>query len=83
MIAGYYAWRNSSVGSWFVQSLAAVFARRQGDGEDDGRRDILSLLTRVNAKVALEYQSSAGRADMNRKKQMPSIVSMLTRLLYL
>ncbi|KAI0241409.1 Caspase-3 [Lamellibrachia satsuma] len=74
---GYFSWRNSNKGSWFIQALCKVFQK------DLGERDILTLLTEVNFIVAYEFQSNASRPDMNRKKQIPSIVSMLTKQLYL
>ncbi|KAI0223707.1 Caspase-3 [Lamellibrachia satsuma] len=74
---GYFSWRNSGNGSWFIQALCKVFQK------DCGERDILTLLTKVNRMVAYEFQSNASRQDMNRKKQIPSIVSMLTKQLYL
>ncbi|KAI0212695.1 Caspase-3 [Lamellibrachia satsuma] len=74
---GYFSWRNSNKGSWFIQALCKVFQK------DCGERDILTLLTKVNRVVAYEFQSNASRPDMNRKKQIPSIVSMLTKQLYL
>jgi len=50
------------------------------------RLDFLSLLTRVNHKVAYEFESfttDPANAYMSGKKQVPSIVSMLTKDLYL
>lgn len=43
--------------------------------------DFVKILTRVNHEVAYEFQSNA-RGHMNLKKQVPSIVSMLTKDLY-
>ncbi|KAI0211187.1 Caspase-3 [Lamellibrachia satsuma] len=74
---GYFSWRNSNKGSWFIQALYKVFQKECGE------RDILTMLTKVNRMVAYEFQSNASRPDMNRKKQIPSIVSMLTKQLYL
>jgi len=44
--------------------------------------DFVSLLTRVNYEVAYEFESNAAQAHMTRKKQIPSVVSMLTKDLY-
>ncbi len=76
--AGYYSWRNSKNGSWFIQALCKVF-------ESDARKkqEIVAMLTKVNRKVAYEFQSNASREAMNRKKQIPSIVSMLTKQMFL
>lgn len=73
---GYFAWRNSSRGSWFVQSLVEVFV------ENWKRMDLMTMMTRVCRKVAYEFESNATREYMNRKKQVPCITSMLTRDVY-
>ena len=41
--------------------------------------EIMQLLTRVNNITAHEFQSNAARQDMNEKKQVSQIVSMLTK----
>jgi len=48
-----------------------------------GDLDFVSLLTRVNHEVAYEFESNAAQRHMTRKKQIPSIVSMLTKEIYL
>jgi len=48
-----------------------------------GKLDFVSLLTRVNYEVAYEFESNAAQRHMTNKKQIPSIVSMLTKDLYL
>ncbi|KAI0229373.1 Caspase-3 [Lamellibrachia satsuma] len=75
---GYFSWRNSNKGSWFIQALYKVFQK------DGGERDILTLLTKVNCMVACEFESHVPTDEsMHLKKQIPSIVSMLTKQLYL
>ena len=75
-IAGYYSWRNSVNGSWFIQSLCAVL-------DEYGKElEVIQLLTMVNRRVAYYYQSNASEASMSGKKQVPSIVTMLTKELY-
>ncbi|KAI0221883.1 Caspase-3 [Lamellibrachia satsuma] len=75
---GYFSWRNSNNGSWFIQALYKVFQK------DGGERDILTLLTKVNCMVACEFESHVPTDEsMHLKKQIPSIVSMLTKQLYL
>lgn len=78
-VPGYYAWRNSQKGSWFVQALVDVFGQ-EGITE---QFDVLRLLTRVNCQVAYEFQSNASNMAMNRKKQVPYIASTLTKDFYL
>jgi hypothetical protein len=46
------------------------------------KMDFVKLLTRVNHEVAYGFESNASAAHMNKKKQIPSIVSMLTKDLY-
>ncbi|KAG5263904.1 hypothetical protein AALO_G00269930 [Alosa alosa] len=73
---GYYSWRNTSNGSWFIQSVCDMLARF-------GRElELMQVLTRVNRKVALEFESCSNLPGYNAKKQIPCIVSMLTKELY-
>ena len=44
--------------------------------------DILKIMTRVNHKVALEFETSSNLTGYNEEKQIPCIVSMLTKELY-
>ncbi|ESO03398.1 hypothetical protein HELRODRAFT_157123 [Helobdella robusta] len=80
-VPGYFSWRNSLKGSWFVQSLAATY--------DDVLRqqqqpvDLLKIFTRVNKKVAFEFQSNSSSLNMDKMKQVPYIASTLTKDLYL
>ncbi|KAF1533797.1 Caspase-3, partial [Eudyptes schlegeli] len=72
---GYYSWRNSAEGSWFIQSLCKMLK------EHAGKLELMQILTRVNRRVA-EYESCSTRQDFNAKKQIPCIVSMLTKEFY-
>jgi hypothetical protein len=75
-IAGYYSWRNSANGSWFIQSLCNVL-------NENGRKlEIMQLLTAVNRRVAYYFESNTNEPSMHGKKQIPCIVSMLTKELY-
>ena len=76
LIVGYFAWRNSTKGSWFVQAIAKIFLQYGTE------KEIMWLMTRVNREVAYEFESNASKEFMNRKKQIPCIVSMLTKELY-
>ncbi|XP_072760656.1 caspase-1-like [Anoplolepis gracilipes] len=74
---GFYSWRNPDVGSWFIQALCEELDLH------GCKRDLLSLMTSVNRRVAIEYQSYVPQNERyHGKKQIPSIVSMLTRLVY-
>lgn len=73
-IPGFYSWRNTTQGSWFVQALCHML---QTEGRN---RDLLSILTRVCRKVAFDFQSNVpGDFRMHENKQIPCITSMLTR----
>ncbi|KAH9283631.1 Caspase-3 [Echinococcus granulosus] len=70
---GYYAFRNSVHGSWFIQALNNCLRKY-------GRiLDLMSIMTRVNYEVAFEFESLASTAAYSGKKQVPSIVSTLTK----
>uniref|UniRef100_A0A182RXU4 Caspase n=1 Tax=Anopheles funestus TaxID=62324 RepID=A0A182RXU4_ANOFN len=74
---GYYAWRNTDKGSWFIQSLSNEL------GVNAYRLELLHILIAVSRRVTNLYQSNAPRnGTLYAKKQMPCIVSMLTKLLY-
>lgn len=79
-IPGFYSWRNTTAGSWFIQALCHVLQRDQRDLSTGRHRDLLSCLTRVARKVAFDFQSNTpGDYVMHEKKQIPCITSMLTR----
>ncbi|KAG7282005.1 hypothetical protein CRUP_020110 [Coryphaenoides rupestris] len=73
---GYYSWRNTSNGSWFVQSLCDMLQQHSS------RLELMQIMTRVNHKVALEFESANSTPGFNCKKQIPCIVSMLTKDFY-
>uniref|UniRef100_A0A182MR15 Caspase n=1 Tax=Anopheles culicifacies TaxID=139723 RepID=A0A182MR15_9DIPT len=72
---GHYSWRNPVQGSWFIQALCDAL-RLHGNS-----MELLQLLTAVSRKVAYDFQSNVPNDElMNSSKQMPCIVSMLTKL---
>uniref|UniRef100_A0A336K6K2 CSON015591 protein n=1 Tax=Culicoides sonorensis TaxID=179676 RepID=A0A336K6K2_CULSO len=74
---GHYSFRNPDTGSFFIQSLCTELDL---NGKID---DLLTILTAVSRRVAYEYQSNIpGNPKMHEKKQMPTIVTMLTKILY-
>ncbi|XP_014481616.1 PREDICTED: caspase-1-like isoform X2 [Dinoponera quadriceps] len=74
---GFYSWRNPDSGSWFIQAFCEELDLHGSS------RDLLSLMTFVNRRVAIEYQSYVPEnIKFHAKKQIPSVVSMLTRLVY-
>ncbi|XP_012284913.1 caspase-1 [Orussus abietinus] len=75
-IPGYYSWRNTTRGSWFMQALCMELR------EHGTRYDILTLLTFVSQRVAIDFESNTpDNIAMHQQKQIPCITSMLTRLL--
>ena len=74
-VPGYYSWRNSANGSWFVQSLTSVFERHAAN------MDLLHMLTKVNNNVA-KFKSRTGDRISHSKMQISTIVSMLRKDLY-
>lgn len=73
---GYYSWRNAQNGSWFMQALCAMLQLHCD------KLELMQILTRVNHSVALNFESSANLPGFSGKKQIPCIVSMLTKDLY-
>ncbi|XP_054453364.1 caspase-3-like [Anoplopoma fimbria] len=73
---GYYSWRNTQNGSWFMQSLCEMLLRFNRELE------LMQIMTRVNCKVALHFESASGLPGYSGKKQIPCIVSMLTKDFY-
>jgi len=76
-VAGYYSWRNTVQGSWFIQVLGKVLLA------NNKTEDVLTMLTKVNQVVAVRYESNSSRQEFNNKKQTPFIYSTLLRKLYL
>ena len=76
-IAGYYSWRNTVQGSWFIQVLGKVLLANHKT------EDVLSMLTKVNQVVAIKYESNSSRQEFNNKKQTPFIYTTLIKKLYL
>ncbi|KAK0081988.1 hypothetical protein PV325_011270 [Microctonus aethiopoides] len=74
-IPGFYSWRNTTRGSWFMQALCIELR------ENGTRYDLLTLLTFVSQRVALDFESNTpDNITMHQQKQIPCITSMLTRL---
>ncbi|XP_071313156.1 caspase-3-like [Trachinotus anak] len=73
---GYYSWRNTQNGSWFMQALCEMLEHYSGELE------LMQIMTRVNRKVALNFESSSNLPGYSCKKQIPCIVSMLTKDFY-
>uniref|UniRef100_A0A2K5CE67 Caspase 7 n=1 Tax=Aotus nancymaae TaxID=37293 RepID=A0A2K5CE67_AOTNA len=75
-VPGYYSWRSPGSGSWFVQALCSILEEHGKDLE------IMQILTRVNDRVARHFESQCDNPRFHEKKQIPCVVSMLTKELY-
>ncbi|XP_045212902.2 caspase-3-like isoform X3 [Mercenaria mercenaria] len=75
-VPGYYSWRNNQDGTWYIQALCIVI-------ENYGSKmELMQMLTQVNRMVAYEFESCSDEEFTEDIKQMPSIVSMLTRYVH-
>lgn len=77
-VPGFYSWRNTTQGSWYCQALVQVLTQYHGQ-----TLDLVTLLTIVNQRVAYSFESNVPTdSEFDRKKQIPCITSMLTRLVF-
>lgn len=73
-VPGQFSWRNTSNGSWFIQSLVHIL---QSHGLTE---DLATLMTKVNRHMILNFESNCPSAPhMHGKKQCATIVSTLMR----
>ncbi|XP_052823816.1 caspase-3-like [Octopus bimaculoides] len=70
-VPGFYSYRRHTIGSWFIHSLVHILEK------DGDRLELQQLMILVNRKVACEYEHTS-----TKMKQVPCIVSMLTKELY-
>ena len=79
--AGHYSFRNTMHGSWFIQALCDLLQKHFNQLDNV---DIVRMLTRVNRQVAFNKRSeNTEYPEFDKKKQMPSFMSMLTCEVYL
>lgn len=69
-VSGFYSYRDTESGTWFIDALCDVLDNRTE------HLDLYNILTLINRKVANDYESK----DRAALKQMPCIVTMLTKL---
>lgn len=75
-VEGYFSWRNTVQGSWFIQVLGAALTANAAT------HDLDSIMTRVAKVVATEYISNSKHEEWNEKKQIPFVYSTLTAKVY-
>lgn len=74
---GYFSWRSPDKGSWFIQGLCDEFE------SNEYCLDLLQMLTFVNRRIAIHHESSVPKdKNLDKKKQICTIVSTLTRIVY-
>uniref|UniRef100_A0A669EPP7 Caspase-3 n=1 Tax=Oreochromis niloticus TaxID=8128 RepID=A0A669EPP7_ORENI len=73
---GYYSWRNTTYGSWFILTLCEMLECYSG------KLDLMQIMTRVNYGVSRYFESSSNLPGFARNKQIPCIVCMLTKDFY-
>ena len=72
-VPGYVSWRHPDNGSWFIKAFTDTMF------EETGKEHFLDILTKVNGRVAEEFQSAIAHKNL---KQMPAPVTMLRQKLY-
>ncbi|KAJ3660714.1 hypothetical protein Zmor_005150 [Zophobas morio] len=76
-VEGYYSYRDPGKGAYFIKSLVKEMKQYHKT------KDLLTILTFVNREVAVDFTSyEPGSPEQCGHKQICSIVSMLTRLVY-
>lgn len=76
-LPGFYSFRNTEKGSWFVRALVQVLH------DFHLEHDLLTMMTMVNHRVAYYFSSNAATPVLSGLKQVPCITSMLTRRVFL
>lgn len=74
-LPGFYSFRNIENGSWFIQALCKELNERKHN------YDLLKILTFATQTVAYDYQSRSYDPELDEKKQIPCVVSMLTKMI--
>lgn len=74
-VSGFYSWRNTSNGSWFIQTLCQILRQHAHE------MTLLRMLTRVNYYIS-GRKSNTRESETNNKRQIASIVSQLRKDLY-
>ena len=75
-VPGYYSWRNSKRGSWFMEAIVSVFR------EYAHKMDVVRMLTRVNAVIA-HRKSRTDDFRTDNKRQIASIVTQMRKDFFL
>lgn len=76
---GYYAYRDESEGSPFIQKLCEVFDEH---ALSTPRKDLVWLMTQVNSQMAHKFVTVSQDPGFHNKKQAPCFISCLTTKVY-
>lgn len=76
-LPGFYSFRNTEKGSWFIRSLVQVLHDYHLEF------DLLTMMTMVCHRVSYYFSSNALTPAQSGMKQVPCITSMLTRRVFL
>ena len=74
-VTGFYAWRHSIHGSWFIQTLCEVFRQHAH------KLEIMQMFARVNARMALRRSKTTDK-DTTGKRQMAQIMTQFRKDFY-
>lgn len=75
-VPGFYSWRNSRRGSWFMEAVVSTFR------ESAHKMDVVRMLTRVNAIVA-HRKSRTDDVVTDDKRQIASIITQMRKEFFL
>jgi len=76
-VPGYFSWRNSSNGSWYIQALCSEITKNAKT------QDMVHILVNVNATVAASFRSNTGDYKSHGMLQIPSFTCMLRKKIWL
>lgn len=71
---GFFSYRDTVEGTWFIDAFCKVLDKSHDE------IDLFNALTMINREVALEYKTGQSKTD-DGPKQIPCIVTMLTKLI--
>ncbi|XP_066920052.1 caspase-3-like isoform X2 [Clytia hemisphaerica] len=75
-VPGYYSWRNSRRGSWFMEALVQVFR------ENAHRMDVMRMLIRVNDIISYR-KSRTDEIKTDNKRQIASLITQMRKDFFL
>lgn len=75
-VPGYYSWRNSRRGSWFMEALVQIFR------QNAHKMDVMRMLVRVNDVIAYR-KSRTDDYKTDNKRQIASLVTQMRKDFFL